>query len=113
MPSAKMMVISSFSTLEASSLFRSGGSINVVGTGRVVSLTIMDTLSPGWTISLRRSLPIGFWSAFWMIDSGSEVIGVSFGMIVSTGCVSGMVNDTVVFPKGSSSSMVVNLSMLD
>ena len=90
-----------------------GGSINVVGTGRVVSLTMMDTLSPGWTILLRRSLPIGFWSAFRMIVSGSEVMGASFGTTVSTGCVSGMFNGTVVFPNGSSSFMFFDVRLVN
>ena len=98
-----------FSTLAASNSLSRGGNNIALGTERVVSLTRMTTLSPGCIISLKRPLDIGFCSAFKMIVSGLAVMRDSVGTIVSTVCVSGIFNDTDVFPNGSSSFMVMDV----
>ena len=106
------MLIFSFSTLVASSLLSRGGNNTAVGTERVVSLTSMATLSPGCTISLKRPLAVGFCSAFRIIVSGSEVMRDLVGTTVSIVCVSGIFNDTDVFPNGSSSFMVMDVRLV-
>ena len=106
------MLIFSFSTLAASNLLSKGGNNIAVGTDRVVSLTRIVTLSLGCTISLKRPLLIGFCSAFRIIVSESEVMWELVGTIVSIVCVPGTLNDTDVFPNGSSSFMVMDVRLV-
>ena len=106
------MLIFSFSTLASSNLLSRGGNNIAVGTERVVSLTRMATLSPGCTISLKRPQPIGSCSAFKIMVSGLAVMRDLVGTTVSIVYVSGILNDTDVFPNGSSSFMVMDVRLV-